>query len=323
MKKLITRFLLFLSFPIVLWVVLLLILNSSFNYNYTKYLYQKKEAYLRKHKDHKKLVIIGGSNAKFNYNSAIMDSILQGEYQIVNSAVMGNIGFVNHAELIAPYLQEGDVVLLSPEYDIFQTKQGLYGNYQALQIAPVKKDYYKNIFSDVDRCASFLQQSFMHWKFLLEILMMRKTLTLEMINYVINEFHTENGEIGKYPEEVAYSDYLITISNKLEPQSVKVINEFNDWCNSNGVKMIINLPAVRYSSVSNHFDSDSSYISMLKKYFPKIAITGGPIQNTYEDDMFIDSPYHLNEIGKNNYTFNQMKNGLYESITSDKNLNKF
>lgn len=315
MKKLIFRLLMFLSLPLGLWLALLILFSSPYNFNYTKYLYQKKEAYLQQHADHKKLVIIGGSNAKFNYNSSIIDSVLQHEYHVVNSAVMGNIGFVNHAELIAPYLKSGDVVLLSPEYDIFQSAQGLYGNYQSVQIAQVKKDFYTNIFTDMNRCLNFLQQSFMHWKAFLELLMMRKTLTLDMINYVVNEFHTENGEIGKYPENVTYSDYLIKVTQNIEPTSVKVINEFAEWCSNKGVKFIINLPAVRYSSIYYQYDSDKVYLSMLQQHFPNITITGGPRQNTYADHLFLDSPYHLNEAGKNLFTLDQMRQGLLESIT--------
>lgn len=314
MKKMILRLLLFLSLPLIAWVILLYVLTTPVNFNYTKHLYTKKENYLQKNEDRKKVVIIGGSNAKFNYSSSVIDSALHHQYLIVNSSVMGNIGFINHAELILPHLKKGDIVILSPEYDMLQTDVGLFGNYQSVQIAPAKSDFYRAIFSNWKRAINFLEQSFSHWKALLEAIVMKKTLTMEVINYVVNEFHTENGEIGKYPEEVTYSDYTITVRKELNPTSIKEICKFEEICKDKGVRFVINLPAVRSSSFVNPFTKDEDYLQFLKSQLCGIEITGAPIQNTYADSLFLDSPYHLNEQGKFLFTHQQLNNGLLSDL---------
>lgn len=64
----------------------------------------------------RKLVLFSGSSARFGYDSAALDQALP-SYAVVNMGVFAYTNALPQLELIRPQLQEGDLLLLSPEFD--------------------------------------------------------------------------------------------------------------------------------------------------------------------------------------------------------------
>lgn len=64
----------------------------------------------------RKLVLFSGSSARFGYDSAALDQALP-SYAVVNMGVFAYTNALPHLELIRGQLQEGDLLLLSPEFD--------------------------------------------------------------------------------------------------------------------------------------------------------------------------------------------------------------
>ena len=64
----------------------------------------------------RKLVLFSGSSARFGYDSAALDQALP-SYAVVNMGVFAYTNALPQLELIRGQLQEGDLLLLSPEFD--------------------------------------------------------------------------------------------------------------------------------------------------------------------------------------------------------------
>lgn len=64
----------------------------------------------------RKLVLFSGSSARFGYDSATLDQALP-SYAVVNMGVFAYTNALPQLELIRSQLQEGDLLLLSPEFD--------------------------------------------------------------------------------------------------------------------------------------------------------------------------------------------------------------
>lgn len=64
----------------------------------------------------RKIVLFSGSSARFGYDSAAIDRAFP-DYQVVNMGVFAYTNALPQIELIARYLQKGDVFLHSPELD--------------------------------------------------------------------------------------------------------------------------------------------------------------------------------------------------------------
>lgn len=111
----------------------------------------------------RKLVLFSGSSARFGYDSVALDEALP-SYAVVNMGVFAYTNALPQLELIRSQLQEGDLLLLSPEFDAakrqFCTTNAfdddffcmVEGNYDLL--APLDLRQYSGVFSAL---GSYLQ----------------------------------------------------------------------------------------------------------------------------------------------------------------------
>lgn len=65
-----------------------------------------------------RLVLVGGSGLAFGVDSATIDTALGGSYQVVNMGLHAGLGLDFMLNEALDGLREGDVVVLTPEYDI-------------------------------------------------------------------------------------------------------------------------------------------------------------------------------------------------------------
>ena len=69
--------------------------------------------------DRRKLVLFSGSSTRFGYDSALLDAALP-EYEVVNMGVFAYTNAAPQLLLILGCMQEGDILLHSPEFDAAQ-----------------------------------------------------------------------------------------------------------------------------------------------------------------------------------------------------------
>ena len=293
MNNLILKILKFISIPILLSLILYILLsNKNINGSYLAELYKFKTNILEQQKDKQKIIIIGGSNAKFCYYSPILKKHFP-EYEIVNAGLQGNVGLLHSLNYLKPYLNKGDIIILSPEYGMLQTETGLFGNYELVQLMSVYDGVLKGIFTDYKQLRSFLAQSFFHYRAFGEILLIKHVLaSKEEIDRVIKEFHNEYGDIINADGERAYFSYDIQIDTNFTKDAIDYLNNFNEYCIENNVKLTINFPATARQSVIKQVD-DSLFIQSFNNHFKNIPTLNVPSAAITDKSHFYDSPYHL------------------------------
>lgn len=72
-------------------------------------------------KDKKKIVLYSGSSTRFGFDSAAIDKAFP-DYEVVNMGVYAYTESLPQIEIIAPLLKEGDIVIVSPEFDTLETQ---------------------------------------------------------------------------------------------------------------------------------------------------------------------------------------------------------
>lgn len=78
--------------------------------------FQDKYDRLLQLKDRKKIVLFSGSSTRFGYDSAMIDEAFE-EYEVVNMGVFAYTPALPQLYLILDCMQEGDILLHSPEFD--------------------------------------------------------------------------------------------------------------------------------------------------------------------------------------------------------------
>lgn len=79
-------------------------------------LFQDKLDFLIRHKDDKKLVLFSGSSGRYGYYSPLIEESYP-DYAVVNMGYYAYINSYPQLEIIKKYLNPGDVLLHSPEFD--------------------------------------------------------------------------------------------------------------------------------------------------------------------------------------------------------------
>lgn len=90
--------------------------------------------------NHKKIVLLGGSNVAFGFNSNLLKKEFI-DYDIINTGIHASIGIRYPLKEIEFYLKSGDILIIFPEYEQFE---GGYGGTPLLEICLYKKSF-KNI----------------------------------------------------------------------------------------------------------------------------------------------------------------------------------
>ncbi len=223
MNKLFYKVIKFLLLPIALYIIIHILFNiEGVKKNYFGELYNYKKEILKEKKEKRKIVIIGGSNGKFSYNSKLLEDSTG--LQVVNAAIQGNCGLLFYFNFIEPYLRKGDIVVLSPEYDLLLKENGMFGNYQYIQLAGYETDFYKHIFSDKNQFIAFFQQSFLHFKAFFEILIVKLKFPKGAIDYIIKKQHNAWGDVDSLDNNIKFNfkNYAIEIDTLFYPDSVFV-----------------------------------------------------------------------------------------------------
>lgn len=64
-----------------------------------------------------KIVLVGGSNICYNTNSKLIEDSLH--MPVADMSINANVGMQFYFESVKPYLKNGDIVILTPEYDAY------------------------------------------------------------------------------------------------------------------------------------------------------------------------------------------------------------
>lgn len=241
-----------------------------------------------------KLIIIGGSNARYGFDSQFLEQKLG--RPVINAAITYHQGLSYYLDWTKLYLKAGDYVLISPEYALTSSKEGLYGSDKLLEVA-YKNEHLGNyllnnpkiMFTQLKQGHYILNQSIEN--------LTKKGADKQMLL----TSHNENGDaincIGKSKHFVATKvDF-----EKPSREYYDLLNQYAAYCRSKNIKVFISYPPVRMGSITMK-TAPQEILVQSRNNLDNLVLLNTPESTIYPDNYFFDSSYHLNEEGKKLHT---------------------
>ena len=163
-----------------------------------------KMDYLRSISKKKKLVLFSGSSARFGYDSAFLEENLEG-YKVSNMGVFAYTNALPQLELIRRQMNEGDILLVSPEFDAAKRQFCTTNAFDDDFFCMIEADY--DLLRELD--LSEYTKVFSSFSSYLS-----KRRGMEERDYSISaSFYDEDGNPVSSPSYNAYGDYIVHRKN--------------------------------------------------------------------------------------------------------------
>lgn len=243
-----------------------------------------------------KIIIVGGSNVSFGLDSKIVSDTFQ--RPVVNMGVHAGLGLEYIVNDIKPYIQDGDVVVLIPEYEQFYT-DNFYGEMELIAV----------LFS-IDPAGRNTVDA-RQWRHLCKYLPTYAARKLK--NYIPTLFHKHvSPPVDIYHRESfndfgdAYihwalpdQDYQPAHKNngkeKVDPYVLDFLSAFRTDVEAKGARLVLLPPVIESQSYQNQENMVDSVAAGLKK--KAIPFAAEPAKYKFAANYFFNSYYHLNRRG--------------------------
>lgn len=249
-----------------------------------------------------KIIIIGGSNAAFGFDSRLMKEELG--MNVVNMGIQGGIGIRFPINMVKRYLNEGDIVLLSPEYhNILGGLQGGRILAQVLVLHPGGVRYLSSVDEVVEVLKALPNVHTDAVKNYIEFLTRDECKFCYQYDEVYHRgaFDPTSGDIrvNTYiPEREIQLDLSMYHVPSLElSDNIRYFNAFNDLVRSRNAKMFFVMPSIveNYDSTTGQILVETEKILNRDLDFP---ILGSLESSTFPKELMFDTAYHMNDEGR-------------------------
>ncbi len=294
MKKFLVNSIIF-FFVVVALLVLGLILPNQNTPRTIDYALIKKHELINTEK-RPKLILTGGSNVLFGFNSEIISQ--QTNKPVINHAIHAGYGLQYIIDdLLQQNITKGDTIILAPEYSHF-IGNGRFGNEPLLfSLTAVPKNIKLIRLRQLINMSSFLPKfAFGRIKSFIYNLKSKQQPSASSskknyTEYSINAHgdHNTHWNLGK----TAFDNYEFT--GKIDNGALEMLQDFNARLKTIGATLIITFPSLTQSSYQlNATTIQKIHQRLLKNDF---SIIGQPKDYVFENTLFYDTPYHLNGKG--------------------------
>lgn len=305
MNSFLKKIKIFLGFFITLLVVfiaLTVILNYNHPTDYPAVIKNKYEA-LDSLSNKNKIIICGGSSSSYSINSQLLEEKLN--KPVVNTSLAMDLGSKFHINMIQDYVKEGDVVLYIPEFEFY------YGKEEGEEFLYTTAFYYPKMIKDFtlkQKANAISKSAYLSLKYLMNSIIEGKSLTSKQYNRkAFNSYGDNFSLVSINKSKIKFDEknrYQKLKSTKLSQKFITFLKQKEIEFNNKGVKFIMSYPPVEQSQFDKRFIKD---IDSVKKK-TKIIFIGSIKDNVYKSDLFYDSSYHLNGVGRSIRTEKLIKN---------------
>lgn len=254
-----------------------------------------------------RILLVGGSNLSFGVDSGKLSAATG--LPVVNTSLHAGYGLDVTLNNIKPYIREGDIILLVPEYEFFSltdehtqggipTLAALVDAYPPaiLQFGALQLERLPDILSAV------IKMRFDRYKAL-------RTVNFDLVRYnreirgsvyARDQFNAYGDEIGHLnitanPFPLNQLGYLGgKIGNE---RVVRLLNNFGNYAQNKGARIVYFFPYGR------KYNCDLS-LSGMQKLYPfvmdhfQFTTVSTPLNNCVNNDLFFDTNYHLTKTGR-------------------------
>lgn len=259
---------------------------------------------LRIKSKYKKIVFVGGSGLNTGLDSKMIAKELH--YDVVNLGLYAGYGIPFLLNEIKPYLSEGDIVVIVPEYHLFYAKDWWISNPNVikslllfaspLSIVKIYSDNsnYKEI---IKYCSELVIDKI---EVLLAAVVSNNIKTIAGIGMINNETI-----LNIYGDKIAtnkkipfdkFGKYVLPVEYH-DDERMSSMNIFSRWCNDNGVKIFFSFscyPTETYNI--NKIAINNLYYYL--KTNSHIQILCDPKSMAFPSVYFSDTANHLDRDGK-------------------------
>ncbi len=268
-------------------------LSSLVPYNedgYNRAFFSKRERLRNPDRD-PALILVGGSNIAFGFNSEIIEDSLC--IPVLNNGLHSQVGLKLMLDELVPYLIPGDQLVLSPEYEHFFDDQA-YGG-QAM--------------TDLFYLDPVLGKTFSPQQIKTVVLntpgYFKSKIEYYLVSVLYEDYETiyKHSGFNKYGDLVLhwnlparnYAQKKIGKIGKINPVVMAYYKDKLNEIEEKGVKVHLIPPAMSETS----FQVLKSEIDYLQKELDQrgIHFMVSPDETTFADTLFFDSHYHLGQQG--------------------------
>lgn len=294
MKKFLFNVVLF-SFLFLLIVILGLLITRVTKPNNLYFSLIDKHQML-KEKGAPRIVLVGGSNLSFGINSKLIKDTFN--VNVINTSVHAGLGLKFITEDIVRFINKGDVVILSPEYEHFYGNT-LYGNEPML-----------NTVVSIPETYEFF--SFHNWKEIVGVL--PETALKNIVKFGFSKLNHLSGikktgiydrdSFNEYGDAIAHYDLKPEEFNsspgmkgEFNSETINTILLFKEKIEKKGGLLVFTYPCLMRSSFASITrEIDKINYEMVNH---KIPIIGTPQRYSLDDSLYFNSSYHLTFPGVN------------------------
>jgi hypothetical protein len=242
-----------------------------------------------------KIILVGGSNVSFGADSKrLSDSLGK---KVVNTGLHGGLGLKFILNDIKPYVREGDVVVVMPEYEYFYT-DNLYGEMELVSVV-----------FDVEPAAKSLLDAG-QWLHLLKYL---PTYSARKIKNYLASLVKESGDAPNIYHRNSFNQYgdaslhwhlpaqnylpapALKGKEHIYPEAIQCLKNFKEYLNCKNARLLLLPPVMDSTSFTRQQIIITKIANELRNN--DLAFEAEPAKYKYSDCLFFNSYYHLNKKG--------------------------
>lgn len=237
-----------------------------------------------------KIVLVGGSNVLYSLSAESIKK--ETGYNSINMGINGGLGLQYDLEQLKPYVNNKDIIIISPEYENFE------GNYKGdvnlllvYSFFPESRNFInkEQLFSLIkSKGLLYFQTKFASY---FDSIVIKVTNT----NYEINNYG--DLKIKNASRDVSNMNYQYTFREKNYSECLSIIKEFCNYSSEKGATVLIGLPALPLPQYNDNKIQIGYLYERLKKDLGKIVLYD-PQEMMFEPNYFCDTVYHMNEEGR-------------------------
>lgn len=241
-----------------------------------------------------KIILAGGSNVAFGFDSEKLQNHFS--VPVVNLGLHAGLGLSFILQELKHSIKEGDVVLLSLEY--FMNTKGVYKiKKQAANYYKPARNYYPfEIRGELETMLDNLKQNILNLFNRAGKINERKAYKNKV--YIRKGFNLYGDEVGHLnliaPQKIKigrnYMEY------KLWP-GIKLLNKFNEFAKDKHVRVYFLFPDLAFSEFSKNRLAIQKFYMDVKNQL-QVETLNTPYDFIYPNNLFFDTKYHLNKIGR-------------------------
>jgi hypothetical protein len=253
-----------------------------------------------------RIILIGGSNLAFGIDSEKMKNELN--VSIVNSGLHAGIGLNYMLNDLKPYLNDGDIIIIIPEYDVVK-KDGEPESLAAMidmnprSITYLNQKEFLNLHIIGTRLfrnkVTLLENNFFK-KLELWSPPVTNNTTFKYTRYGFNQYGDEVSHLKFKSNDTLIFDYHNGNYSK-NADDLVLLNEFDTYTKKRNISVYFSFPPIADEEYTINQSDYRNYYNFLKTNL-SIKIIGTPEMFTFPKNYFFDSGYHLNSEGRENRT---------------------